>query len=199
MTSVEAQWRIAYHIAKGMAKLGVVEVPGKVHNEIILSFHAVTKLRATSDETHWCSAFVNWCFVMGAYAVNPRKTEAELLKTFADYEVHQFRKSLDMLVSKSILMPVEWSERPDTENVVMPTFNAMARSFVLFGKKSTNPAEGDVVVFERGNDGVSGHVGFLGPKGIGVLYVDTLGGNQDNQVSFKPYPKTKLLTVRKAG
>lgn len=37
------------------------EFPGMQHNPRILQYHASTTLRACSDETPWCSAFVNWC------------------------------------------------------------------------------------------------------------------------------------------
>lgn len=44
-------------------QLGIREITGAVHNERILAYHATTTLAAKNDETHWCSAFVNWCFV----------------------------------------------------------------------------------------------------------------------------------------
>lgn len=37
------------------------EIPGSQHNPRILQYHASTTFRACSDETPWCSAFVNWC------------------------------------------------------------------------------------------------------------------------------------------
>lgn len=46
-------------IARG--EVGVQELPGPEHNPRILAYHATTTLRATTDETAWCSAFVNWC------------------------------------------------------------------------------------------------------------------------------------------
>lgn len=39
----------------------VFEIKGQEHNPHILEYHAVTTLRATSDEVSWCSAFVCWC------------------------------------------------------------------------------------------------------------------------------------------
>lgn len=42
-------------------QVGVKELPGKAQNKQIVAYHASTKLKATDDETPWCSAFVNWC------------------------------------------------------------------------------------------------------------------------------------------
>lgn len=41
--------------------LGVAEVPGEASNPRILLYHSHTSLKANSDETAWCSAFVNYC------------------------------------------------------------------------------------------------------------------------------------------
>lgn len=57
---IEAPW---YGKAKG--ELGVSEVKGKLHNNSrILDYHRSTTLSkklASTDETPWCSSFVNWC------------------------------------------------------------------------------------------------------------------------------------------
>jgi lysozyme family protein len=44
-----------------VAELGVHEdsLPGH-HNTRILEYHQCTALKATTDETAWCSSFVNW-------------------------------------------------------------------------------------------------------------------------------------------
>jgi uncharacterized protein (TIGR02594 family) len=41
---------------------GVTEIPGTSHNSSILAYHSTTGLNAKTDETPWCSSFVNWCF-----------------------------------------------------------------------------------------------------------------------------------------
>jgi|GEM_PF-1920779 len=46
-------------IAKG--ELGVTEIAGANHNPRIIEYHGTTTLKATTDETPWCSSFVNWC------------------------------------------------------------------------------------------------------------------------------------------
>lgn len=48
-------------VARQELKLGVHEIPGAEANPRIIQYHATTSLKATSDETAWCSSFVNWC------------------------------------------------------------------------------------------------------------------------------------------
>lgn len=74
-----------------------------------------------------------------------------------------------------------------------------ARSYLNWGDpvELSDAQQGDIVVFWRGSrDGWQGHVGFYG----GVLGDDVLvlGGNQGNAVSVAPYPKARLLGVRRA-
>jgi uncharacterized protein (TIGR02594 family) len=49
-----------YAVAKN--EIGVHEnaLPGQ-HNARIVEYHQTTTLKATDDETPWCSSFVNWC------------------------------------------------------------------------------------------------------------------------------------------
>jgi len=48
-----------YKIAE--SEIGTKEIAGPKHNSRVLEYHATTTLKATNDETPWCSAFVNWC------------------------------------------------------------------------------------------------------------------------------------------
>jgi uncharacterized protein (TIGR02594 family) len=48
-------------------EIGEKEIKGKEHNPRIIEYHSTTTLKATADETAWCSAFVNWCFKQAAY------------------------------------------------------------------------------------------------------------------------------------
>lgn len=41
-------------------EIGVREIKGLNHNKRILEYHKATSLKATDDETPWCSAFANW-------------------------------------------------------------------------------------------------------------------------------------------
>lgn len=79
------------------------------------------------------------------------------------------------------------------------TGSLAARSFLRFGTSTDDPSKGDVVVLARGSDPSKGHVGFFdGYETInGKQYVRILGGNQDNTVSVKSYPASKVLAFRK--
>lgn len=70
-----------------------------------------------------------------------------------------------------------------------------ARSYLKWGKKTTKPKRGDVVVFKRGNSTWQGHVALYLGQAEGRIYV--IGGNQSNRVSVTRYPKSKLLGYRK--
>lgn len=48
-----------YEIAE--KEIGVREIYGNKDNPKIVEYHSVTKLKATDDETPWCSSFVSWC------------------------------------------------------------------------------------------------------------------------------------------
>jgi uncharacterized protein (TIGR02594 family) len=42
------------------AEIGVKEIPGNEDNPRIVEYNQCTMLKATDDETPWCSAFCNW-------------------------------------------------------------------------------------------------------------------------------------------
>lgn len=42
-------------------ELGTTEIASGKDNPRIVEYHSATSLKATDDETAWCSAFVNWC------------------------------------------------------------------------------------------------------------------------------------------
>lgn len=42
-------------------EIGVVEISGVKDNPRIVEYHKYTTLKATDDETPWCSSFVNFC------------------------------------------------------------------------------------------------------------------------------------------
>ncbi|EDN66661.1 conserved hypothetical protein [Beggiatoa sp. PS] len=50
-----------FEIAKREMAHGVKEIAGRVDNPRIVEYHQATTLKATDDETPWCSAFANWC------------------------------------------------------------------------------------------------------------------------------------------
>ena len=64
------------------AEMGIHEnsAPGK-HNKRIIEYHAVTTLKATTDETPWCSSFVNWVVKQAGY----KGTDSALAKSWLDW------------------------------------------------------------------------------------------------------------------
>ncbi|MBI4854324.1 MAG: TIGR02594 family protein [Acidobacteria bacterium] len=74
------------------------------------------------------------------------------------------------------------------------TDSAWARSWLNWGKKTTTPERGCIVVFSR--DG-GGHVAFY--IGETADHIEVLGGNQSNEVKISMYPKSRLLGYRIPG
>lgn len=74
------------------------------------------------------------------------------------------------------------------------TKSLLARSYLKWGKRTTNPKPGDIVVLKRGKSTWQGHVGFyladLGDR------IQILGGNQKNAVNVASFPKKDLLGYR---
>lgn len=48
-------------LLRARRELGVKEIVGARHNPRVLQYHQATRLKATTDETAWCAAFVSWC------------------------------------------------------------------------------------------------------------------------------------------
>jgi len=76
---------------------------------------------------------------------------------------------------------------------ILPANPYLARNWMKFGQE-TKPRLGAIAVFERGTNGIDGHVTFVVGKGPGVLYC--LGGNQSNGVSVTPIKTDRLLGCR---
>lgn len=75
-----------------------------------------------------------------------------------------------------------------------------ARSYLDFGRKVTEPARGDIVVFWRGSPSSwMGHVAFfLRFVTIdGRRYVEVIGGNQANAVTIARFPVGQVLGYRR--
>jgi uncharacterized protein (TIGR02594 family) len=72
------------------------------------------------------------------------------------------------------------------------TGSALARSWLKWGRKIESPIKGCIVVFWR--DSISSHLGHVALYShMDEKYIYVLGGNQDNKVSIKAYPKERLL------
>ena len=78
---------------------------------------------------------------------------------------------------------------------IQGTGSFMARSFLKWGQKVTQPQEGDIVVFKRGT-GASGHVTFF-VSDHDKDHIEVLGGNQSDKVCIKLYRKDSLLGYRR--
>ncbi len=79
------------------------------------------------------------------------------------------------------------------------TKNAMARSWLLYGEKVASPEVGDIVIFKRGNDGISGHVAFVYEKPSKLSpYIKVIGGNQGDAVSIANYLRANVLGYRRS-
>ena len=77
---------------------------------------------------------------------------------------------------------------------IRSTRSLMARSYLSWGERLSEPRIGAVAVFSRGRNPALGHVGFwLGETDDHVML---LGGNQGNAVSVARYPKSRLLGLR---
>ena len=75
------------------------------------------------------------------------------------------------------------------------TNSARARSWETWGTPLKKPRRGSVAVFWRDSKtSGKGHVAFYFEERAERVFV--LGGNQDNQVNIKSYPKTQLLGYR---
>lgn len=62
-------------------EIGTKEIAGPVDNVRILEYHACTTLKATDDETPWCSAFINWCLEM----VKIKGTKSAAARSWLDW------------------------------------------------------------------------------------------------------------------
>ncbi len=74
------------------------------------------------------------------------------------------------------------------------TDSARARSWLNWGARLREPSEGCIVVFSRGSNPASGHVGFY--VGDAGSHIRVLGGNQSNAVTISRYRKSRLLGYR---
>ncbi len=189
----KSQLHVAYLVAK--TQLGVKEISGGSHNKKIVEYHQSCTLQANDDETSWCSSFVNWCYIVSGFILNPGLMHKILTNAKYDKsDIELFRKSALEFCENQFWAGIESVKTLESTGVrvKLPTRSAMARSWLGFGKITKTPKRGEcIAVFERGNNGYSGHVGFY--EGQGISFIDTLGGNQSNAVNVSEYSKLKLL------
>jgi len=128
-------------IAKTEKGIREILKPGQHHKRII-EYHSTTMLKATTDETPWCSSFVNWVVIKAGYK---------------------------------------------------GTNNALAKSWLKWGKELKIPREGAIVIVKKKNkksDAETGsstgfHVAFFVRKS--ATHITLLGGNQGDQVKESNY------------
>ncbi len=74
---------------------------------------------------------------------------------------------------------------------------ALARSWLVFGDSVTydSAREGDLVVFARGADPLSGHVGFI--QSVYKYSLVVVGGNQKDMVSAVVFKRDNILGIRR--
>ena len=92
---------------------------------------------------------------------------------------------------------LEYHDIPGSESVSQHPL--LARSFLKWGERVTEPEFGDIVIFTRNNSNWQGHVGFYIESAIvdGVPSYIVLGGNQDDEIKYKAYPISRLLGIRR--
>jgi uncharacterized protein (TIGR02594 family) len=65
-----------------VAELGIEEIAGpREHRQRILEYHKTTTLKASADETPWCSSFVNWVLTEAGY----RGTNSAAARSWLDW------------------------------------------------------------------------------------------------------------------
>jgi uncharacterized protein (TIGR02594 family) len=88
---------------------------------------------------------------------------------------------------------VNWVSK--TENYIY-SGKLNARSWLTIGESTAVPVQGDIVILWRESPSSwKGHVGFFVKQTKRYVYI--LGGNQNNRVSIKAYPKNRVLDYRK--
>ena len=77
------------------------------------------------------------------------------------------------------------------------TGSLAARSFLNYGKETSSPEKGDIVVLKRGGNSAQGHVGFFDSfDARGNVRVT--GGNQKDGVNTQTFSKKDVLSFRRA-
>ncbi len=190
------QFGLAFSVAA--TQKGNKEIPGVKHSPRIVEYHQACTLQATSDEIAWCSSFVNWSYLIAGIILNPAGMQQRLIDArFEVNDIAAFYKSA-AVVAESLghsSKPIFERGKTNYENVKLGTRSAAARSWLGFGEAVQIPQVGDLAIFSRGNNGWSGHVGWV--TDIGVTFVHSLGGNQANKVSVAPYSRWRVLGYRR--
>lgn len=101
----------------------------------------------------------------------------------------------DILIEKNIPWCAAFVSHVLKKNKCKYSKTLTARSNLKIGRKVAKPSIGDIVILWRESpDSWKGHVGFFVKETPRLIYI--LGGNQNNTVCIKAYPKVRLLEYR---
>ncbi len=139
-------------------------------------------------------------------AVTKGSSPVEIAKRFEGLNEREHRSIISEFIEKSAgkkVDPAQTAWCAAFVNAVLGasgregTGSLMARSFLKYGKETTEPTEGDIVVLTRGDpNGPYGHVGFYAGRDENGN-VKVLAGNQGNAVSTRSFPESQVLGFRK--
>ena len=185
------QMELSYLIAK--TQTGISEMPGPNSNKKIIEYACTTTLKAIEDEISWCSAFVNWCYLIAGIIQNPASMRIKLTGLYSEQEIMMF---YDSAIEIAGILNIQFDKIKSTSvPVKLPTRSAAAKSWLKFANESKTPKEGDIVVIWRESpDSWKAHVGFFVRKSDSFL--DIFGGNQGNKICLAPFSKNRLLGYR---
>lgn len=149
------------------------------------------------------------CFWIFCNNVTSASSDEKVLSVAAKYDgytARDNRKELKTFLSKPFdkeVDPVRIAWCAAFVNAVLhysgydTTDSLMARSFLSYGKKTTDPEKGDIVVLTRGKSRETGHVGFFVGYDETRQYVIVMGGNQGKKVTTAYYPIGRIIGFRK--
>ena len=153
------------------------------------------------------------CSLVETFTEEERMVPLKTTLTHKAYYYYGLNEARDRELIKTIMgvdpITTEWcaafvnmvllEQRLPTSEFVSDNY-LLARSFLRYGEEVTEPEQGDIVVFERGNNEWQGHVGFYVSTttlGNGAKVYNILGGNQDDSVNVQAYPKSRVLSIRR--
>lgn len=185
------QMQVAFEVAG--TQMGTKEIGGRKDNPKIVEYHQACTLQATDDETPWCSSFVNWAWIIAGILLNPAGMVALLRKArYEEVDIRMFiARAIEIAPAVGFGSEALTNMRGTGYVVRLPTRSALARSWATGFVRTKTPKRGGIVVYARGNNGVSGHVGFI--HDVGLVYITTRGGNQGNRVCDADYARARVL------
>lgn len=153
------------------------------------------------------------CSLVENFTEEERMVPLKTTLTHKAYYYYGLNETRDRELIKSIMgvdpVTTEWcaafvnmvllEQRLPTSEFVSDNY-LLARSFLEYGEAVTEPEQGDIVVFKRGNTEWQGHVGFYVSTTTlsnGAKVYNILGGNQDDTVNVKAYPVSRALGIRR--